>query len=515
MKKIYGIAALTAAMTLASCSNDNEPNIVNPGATEKAYINVSLVGAENVTRADGDYFDAVLKDGEGVVDHVQFFAFNGKTYVGKSAQIKDFKFANNTTSDNIESSASRVIEIEKPAGYTSETTIDHIVCVVNGTDMVGADLDTFRSQVGAYNQNGNFFVMTNSAYGEGNYSTSFAGQVYDSPVAAEGATPTPIYVERVAARLDVTKGEKWPTEAFASGAKVGDKDVMVTIKAVDVLRNPNAAYFIKNIDGITETWSWDDSANFRSHWAAWAEGKAPEIPHIGYDDVTNKDFQYLYENVSAVKEDQTHVLVTAEYTVGGEKVEVFRSENTGEYVVEEGAKKLAANYLKNEGYMWQKVETVDGKQVTTTETVDDGDIEIVENEVANVDWEGVAKINAKEGFTLVKGETETSVDAANAAMKAADKKYKFYKWGGNQTYYYCAIAPQAQGNGKAGVIRNHVYSVSLDDIQGLGNPLFNPENDLKIKDIPDITVDDSKWYLNATINILKWKVYSQGMSFGK
>lgn len=515
MKKIYGIAALTAAMTLASCSNDNEPNIVNPGATEKAYINVSLVGADGTTRADEFTQDAAVKGNEAKVDHVQFFAFNGDNYIGKSAQITNFVFS--AGDDNVDKKSNRVIEIEKSAVGNNEIT--DIICVVNGENFAPAANSTvadFRFQLDKYNQNGDYFVMSNSAYGTGNYTTSFAGKVYSSMLEAEGAPATDIYVERVAARLDITKGENWPKEAFASGAKVGGKDVMVTITAVDVLRNPNAAYLIKNIDDITETWSWDDSANFRSHWAAWKTDKTPEIPHIGYSSVANKDFQYLYENVSAEKENQTHVLVTAEYTVAGEKVEVFRSENTGDYVVEEGAKKLVANYLQNEGYQWKKVETVDDQQKTTTASVDVDDIVIVESGAANVDWEGVAKINAKDDFKLFKGETETTVEAVNAEMNAADsKKYKFYKWGGNKTYYYCAIAPKDQGNGKAGVIRNHVYSVSLDEIQGLGNPLFNPNNDLKIKEIPDITVDDSKWYLNATINILKWKVYSQGMSFGK
>lgn len=515
MKKIYGIAALTAAMTLASCSNDNEPNNPVVGGTEKAYINVSLVGADGTTRADEFSSDANIKGKEAYVDHVQFFAFNGQNYIGKSAPITNFVFSAGT--GEVDKKSNRVIEIEKSAVGNKEIT--DIICVVNGENFAPAansTVDDFRYQLDQYNQNGDYFVMSNSAYGSGNYTTSFEGKVYSSYLQAEGAEATDIYVERVAARLDITKGDNWPTEAFASGAKVGGKDVMVTITAVDVLRNPSTAYLIKNIDGITETWSWDDSTNFRSHWAAWKTDKTPEIPHIGYSAVSDKAFQYLYENVSADKEDQTHVLVTATYTVDGQSVEVFRSENTGDYVVEEGAKKLVANYLQNEGYQWKKVETVGDQEKTETASVDVADIEIVASGAANVDWEGVAKINAKEGFTLFKGETETTVDVANADMNKADsKKYKFYKWGGNKTYYYCAIAPKDQGNGKAGVIRNHVYSVTLDEIQGLGNPLFNPNDDLKIKDIPKITVDDTKWYLNATINILKWKVYTQGMSFGE
>lgn len=515
MKKIYGIAALTAAMTLASCSNDNEPNIVNPGATEKAYINVSLVGADGTTRADEFTQDAAVKGNEAKVDHVQFFAFNGDNYIGKSAQITNFVFSAGT--GEVDKQSNRVIEIEKSAVGNNEIT--DIICVVNGqnfTPEAGTTVDKFRRQLGAYNTNGDYFVMSNSAYGDGNYTTSFEGKVYTSMVEAQDAPATDIYVERVAARLDLSKGTEWPKEAFASGAKVGGKDVMVTITAVDVLNNPTQAYLVKDIDNIATDFftGWNDVANFRSHWAAWGDQK-PTIPGVKYTDVKEEAYKYLYENVSSDLTDATHVVVTATYTVDGQSVEVFQSENTGDYLVEEGAKKLVANYLQNEGYEWQKVETVGDQQKTTIESVDVADIEIVESGAANVDWEGVAKINAKDGFTLVKGGTATTVDAANADMNDADsKKYKFYKWGGNKTYYYCEIAPEAQGS-KAGVIRNHVYDITLNDIKGLGNPLFNPNNDLKIKEIPDITVDDSKWYLNATINILKWKVYSQGMSFGK
>ena len=514
MKKIYGIAALTAAMTLASCSNDNEPNIVNPGATEKAYINVSLVGADGTTRADEFTQDAAVKGNEAKVDHVQFFAFNGDNYIGKSAQITNFVFSAGT--GEVDKQSNRVIEIEKSAVGNNEIT--DIICVVNGQNfnpVAGTTVDSFRRQLGAYNTNGDYFVMSNSAYGDGNYTTSFEGKVYTSMVEAQDAPATDIYVERVAARLDLSKGAEWPTEAFASGAKVGGKDVMVTITAVDVLNNPTQAYLVKDIDNIATDFftGWNDVVNFRSHWAAWGDQK-PTIPGVKYTDVKEEAYKYLYENVSSDLTDATHVVVTATYTVDGQSVEVFQSENTGDYLVEEGAQKLAANYLQNEGYEWKKVVTEGTTETTTTESIKAEQITIAENSTATVDWEGVAQIEANDDFKLYKNGAEISLDDANAALKAADKKYKFYKWGGSKTYYYCAIAPEDQG-GKAGVIRNHVYDITLNDIKGLGNPLFNPNNDLKIKDVPPVTVDNSKWYLNATINILKWKVYSQGMSFGK
>ena len=59
--------------------------------------------------------------------------------------------------------------------------------------------------------------------------------------------------------------------------------------------------------------------------------------------------------------------------------------------------------------------------------------------------------------------------------------------------------------GEYGVVRNHWYQLSINKVKNIGTGIFNPEEDEMIK--PEIP--DTKLYLDATINILSWKVVSQ------
>lgn len=65
------------------------------------------------------------------------------------------------------------------------------------------------------------------------------------------------------------------------------------------------------------------------------------------------------------------------------------------------------------------------------------------------------------------------------------------------------------GNALNGIVRNHVYDLSLNSQKGLGVPVFDPDREI----IPDTPQDEDGYYIAARINILKWKVVSQDVNF--
>ena len=60
-----------------------------------------------------------------------------------------------------------------------------------------------------------------------------------------------------------------------------------------------------------------------------------------------------------------------------------------------------------------------------------------------------------------------------------------------------------------GVVRNHIYDLSLNDITGIGTPVFDPDDVI----VPTKPEDEQLWYLAARIKVLKWRLVKQDVSF--
>ena len=81
-------------------------------------------------------------------------------------------------------------------------------------------------------------------------------------------------------------------------------------------------------------------------------------------------------------------------------------------------------------------------------------------------------------------------------------------WTEGYTYYYTNI----QHFGSAtGMVRNHVYEVTISAITGLGTPVYNPAHIIT----PEEPEEQEALNIAAQINILSWHVVSQSVSLGK
>lgn len=61
---------------------------------------------------------------------------------------------------------------------------------------------------------------------------------------------------------------------------------------------------------------------------------------------------------------------------------------------------------------------------------------------------------------------------------------------------------------KYGVVRNHHYVVTINKLENIGKGIFNPDEVIVPGDSDD---DKNAYYVGANINILSWKIVSQGV----
>lgn len=84
-------------------------------------------------------------------------------------------------------------------------------------------------------------------------------------------------------------------------------------------------------------------------------------------------------------------------------------------------------------------------------------------------------------------------------------------WKTGYTYYSFKVRHLAQQDaGMYGVVRNHSYVCSIDDIVGFGTPVYNPDEVI----YPETPVDENV-YIGAKINILQWRLVPSTVSLGK
>ena len=123
-------------------------------------------------------------------------------------------------------------------------------------------------------------------------------------------------------------------------------------------------------------------------------------------------------------------------------------------------------------------------------------------------YEVVATLASTVGDLYVKnGETWTIApkDDVNAALAKEDA---LIRTADGSTYYYTPIKHLgSEGKlGEYGIVRNHSYQVTIQNIQGYGTPVYDPD---KVID-PMIPSDDNT-YLAARINVLSWRVVSSNV----
>lgn len=545
---------MAASLALVGCSS--EEDVLNggtdPAAGETGYVAVNIVQPESVgTRANASTQFEDGSDAENKAETGLFFIYDkeGTTMYG-DPQVVDL-----TNGDPPGSSSPYVEKIYKAilvidGVKTKPTDAYQIVCVLNAPDELKSltsttNLTDLRAKIDNYGAHTDgAFIMTNSVYKNG--SDEVCGAIIESDKLKQSAPaaladPVDIYVERVVAKVRVGAA-KFDNQKGATAIVDGaEKKLTIKVTGVEIANIADKAYLFKSITGITyDSWTWNDATNKRSYWETVpaTTGDNPltfsnktynEIANDSKFDITQANFtEYIQPNTTPSQ--KTSILVTAELMDGENPADLAYIR--GGYTTKEGAKNIIASYLQNQGYY--KGVTESG--VTTYTSIAPEDIEWKNNNDFTNDADKIDNLKSYEVVAQVKasvtglykknseGKYETTDVATINTLLKGKNAYFARLYGPDEEngkclcYYFVNIdqTPVAIDNGYTeedkfeGVIRNHIYDLTLNSIEGIGIPVFDPDEDI-IPETPDENED--LWYLGARVNVLKWRLVKQTVNF--
>ena len=289
--------SLSALLSLASCSNDNfdEPSQGTENGDVAAYISVNIAMNDNGTRADnlgtvGQDFQYGTAE-ENAVKTLLLGFYNAS---GNFLELV------NVTPDGTPNASGQNVAVNVPvsAKVTSSTAPEstasvQIVAYINvpKADLEGKTLqqaqDALLSSYNPYNG----FAMTNSGYYTGNNFTTAVtatgDKFYKVGERPEGYQPITIYVERVAAKIELKEIktiEPYLCYTLEEDNKLGKKvNLTFTPTNWDIQAVSQRSYMVKHAVASKLDWDVDASSYFRSYWAKSYGYDLTQTPIIGTD----------------------------------------------------------------------------------------------------------------------------------------------------------------------------------------------------------------------------------------
>ena len=405
----------------------------------------------------------------------------------------------------------------------------------------------------------NGFVMSNSVYesaGQDVCSTPVANNVFSSSDAAL-KKPVDIYVERVNAKVNAKIDATYQRDGESAPAwtKNSDGKYQIEVGSIDVTtydENTNATPTTKTypVYAVVQGWQvadangkaevckqintawyagelgispWTTSDYHRCFWSksvpftSGAQGGANHPVNPKFTDITQSlsgefsaESVYTLPNTpDQVVTNPTTSLNTLTKLIVAAKL-VYKDKNGNynpaqvcqyrglTYLGEDAVKKQIvggfAKYFKKTATGYQSIEASD----ITFKTVP-GSSEVKDYEVVATLASNVGELYVKDGETTYKTVSKDDVNAALAKEEAQVRSTD------GATYYYTPIKHLGDAGklGEYGIVRNHSYQVTIQNIKGFGTPVYDPK-----KEIDPMIPSDENTYLAASIKVLSWRVVS-------
>lgn len=540
----------TLACTLfAACSNE-ENSAINSGQEEGqlSYVAVNIVNANPTgSRVEGGEYE----NGEGpenAITKARFYLFNasGNPYTVTTNEAPGAVAATNyvdiTTLENQGKDEPNVESIKKGVLVFKGTTTElptSIVAVLNppATLTGSKSLSDLQTAIADYSSTTSF-VMSNSVYAsEGTevVATDIVGKVAQSQPDAE-ANPVDIYVERVLAKVRVTFSNADKENQYKV-SEDGEPAVYAKILGWAVTRTADKSNLLKDIDpawdNTTLGFTWNDEPFHRSYWATTSttvtleeksqneiiNDQKPATP----EGATNISVpRYCQENTKA--DEHTEVVVVAQLVNEEGNPNPIYKYFGEEHDSEEDILTLIANKYNNVYYTrtggTSLPEGGTEYEYESFITPDNIHFEATTPETGGEDYEAIAQLDddALDGVTIYienpdyTGSNEKYIELADAEAtineELAKNPAQIAKEG--YVYYYTPIkhlGTTTGSTGEYGVVRNHIYDVTITDIKGYGTPIFDPD-----KDIDTTHPSNEEVYIAARINVLSWRVVSSDVT---
>ena len=556
------LVTFSACALFAACANDETPggNTLPQGNGEQAFIAVRLAAPNAMTRATYEDGSAAESD----VDDIRFYFFDNSgnaVTVGQTTGSTDINYydvtspsfsPSNPTGDNVEETTTNaIVVLENKTVWPTQ-----MVVVLNPPTALGdasKKLSDLQAAAAGYaGETSGAFVMSNSVYIDGANGKVDAVNVEDHITnnrdAAEN-NPVTVYVERVLARVDVACTSSLETdktdgtgtqqsEINGYSGSNGTNEIQAVIKGWTLANRNAESHLLKSLstwnssttftagNGSWAFTNWNDATNHRSYWAHTDDVTATKLPNDSYAKIleNNSTFvatDYCQENTGNGA--ATELVAIAELQVDGQKTDIAKY--AGQYwTVDNLLKQFAEQILS--GKIYYKANAGDPTNVTalpadalklrprnSTET----------STVAAYEAVLDLKADYQTGYTFYSDATGNNTIELTAVQDILND-YKALYWKDGKTYYHTTIKHTLNSLSKDGVVRNHLYKVSLTGVSGLGTPIpgtssDDTDDDPDTDDPEDKPIDpedpeDNNSYLAAEINILSWNVIDQEVELG-
>lgn len=570
MNKKLLLSLFLTTLAIAGCSNDDD--LIDKGKEDQGngqlrYLAVNIVTPKDPgvrSASNGDF--AQGSENEDAAEKATFVLLdNNDDVVSVLADqpLNPWKGLG-SYAPNVENVSTAVLVVNAEKSQPTVTGILAILNAPSGLNIAkeGSNMKTTLAEIkeiaGNYGPSGDkgSFIMTNSVYVNGT-DIKIAADVTEAQFAktedAAKNNPVDIYVERVVAKI--TTNAVAAKQEFNKGASVqinGDENLTsltIDIKGIQIANSAQRSYLFKNVDGfqISAPWTeWSDLSNYRSYWANMPTSGVTYMNHSwnqisGQGDsntalaLTAPHSFYVQENVvptasTANPKQHTSVIVTAQLQNNKGKPFEFVQIGGVYYKPEDGLEQIAG-YLANRHY-YIKETSGEGDNITTYKSIPAEYLEWVATAPTGATdvkgWEGFVQLkleHASETFyqyvdNVAEDESHyqsRTVAQINTALQ--EKALRALKWTNGMCYYFVDIehfGTETTGEGGAattvqrkGIIRNHVYNLTLNSLEGLGVPVFDSEKEI----IPENPPKNELFYLAARVNILKWKIVGQEINF--
>lgn len=493
-----------AFAAICSCSKEIEPSAGSGEVlAEDTYIKVNIVAAKDATKGmDGGTSTGTAAEHD--VKNVMLAFFTSSGEFVEAREYNDFTWTD-SPSTNVERVSSVVVVLK------GKTIVPRqVVAILNYTDALKSAIEgvstlTALGQLVADNPistiDGNeYFLMSNSTYMDGGKVIYYNGiadrHMYTGDTPPAGYQPVDIYVERVAAKVEVsgTPVGKISTITLHSGEEL---HYYPSITGVSLTSTASKSYLLKHLHDYTTvsgwTWAYDDwnePTLKRSYWASSYDG-AP-YNKVSYEGIGTETEWTRYYNENTNHANHTQLMVAATIKQAADAVTVNPSDGVIGNLV-----KFGPTYYTQNDFLTVVANEVAAEGVT----------------VGGVAFDKSSLVIVPTTGFYCKVSLATSVAFDDPAMVAiAEAEIANYDdilyWKDGKSYFFTHVehfGPDA-GVNAFGLVRNHYYDININSIVGLGTPVTDPSEPI----VPE-KPSDLDYNLAAKINILKWKVVSQSI----
>lgn len=568
MKKLQSLAlTMFAAFALASCSSDEPNDEQYKSNGEPRYLSVNIIptSANGSRSTDGGYENGT--GNENKVTKVRFYFFTeggdpAKVKYENNAYKSYYDWTNpdegttNGEGSNVEKYLKPVIIISTPQG---DKLPSEVIAVLNPDE---SNLDNNKNYTReelriiyadyAKRATDGTFTMANSVYANGNEvikSTKLSVSNFHKSSSDAEAAPVDIYVERCVAKVRAkynselvftengllrakTKPENGrPSEDITIHGTDKDIEVYIKIEGWNLTYTMPYANISKHIDLswnnniLGDNVIWSKPEEKRSFWASQNIIDGSKHVHVPWNSANAQNFTngQVYANENAERKgdsgiEPTHIIVAAtlcDKTGKALTVCEFSGLKFADDDDFSALKGMVLTYLNNGNTSYYKEQTVEGgkKYVKIAQE----DITFVQNKDATSDkYKVYAKLTeTAEGYTWVTatsdaGEitdpsqiTPVSGGYTNINTQLKNQGYALI-YNGGKSYYFAPIKHYTRN----GVVRNHIYDITVDGFYGMGTPVYDPSWGI-ILEKP--SSDDA--YLAAKIQILAWHCMQSNITF--